>query len=237
LLAARLGDVRALAAHASGELTVQEEGSQLVACYLGARPGEQVADLCAGHGGKTTLLAEQVGASGRVVALELDERKLERIGEELRRLGLPDARVERCAVDLSVGTGGLGASFDRVLLDAPCTGLGTLHRRPELLTRLQQDDPERLAGLQLALARSASRLVRPGGVLVIAVCSISRAEGAELCARFLGEHPSFALEHEAPPESASLRADADGLVRIGPWLYPGSGSPDAYQMLRLRHRA
>jgi 16S rRNA (cytosine967-C5)-methyltransferase len=79
------------------ELTVQEEGSQLVACYLGARPGEQVADLCAGHGGKTTLLAEQVGALGKVTAVDLDERKLERIAAELSRLGLPSARVEASA--------------------------------------------------------------------------------------------------------------------------------------------
>lgn len=231
ILARRAGSPRNLPGYAEGAFSVQEEGAQLIALALGAQPGERIADVCAGHGGKTTLLARQVGASGRVCALDKDERKLLQIPSELKRLGLPAENVELHPVDLSVGLGGLAADFDRVLVDAPCTGLGTVHRRPELLLRLTPADPERLAALQLSILERASGLVRPGGVLGYAVCSPTRAEGSEVVARFNQHHPGFRPITSAPP----LQADAHGVFQIGPWLAsaassPTSGGPDAYQL-------
>jgi 16S rRNA (cytosine967-C5)-methyltransferase len=235
ILLRRAGDPRRLPGFAEGRFTVQEEGAQLVALALGAQPGERVADLCAGHGGKTALLAEAVGATGRVLAVDLDERKLDKLEHERARLGLDGARVERKSLDLSVGVGGLGADFDRVLVDAPCTGLGTLRRRPELLLRVGAHDPQRMAELQLAIARNAARLVRPGGLLVIAVCSFTRAEGPELLARLEVAEPSLCRSFEPPAGFESLSADADGVCRLGPWLgHTERGSPDAYQLLALR---
>ena len=238
ILLRRAGDPRKLPGFAEGRFVVQEEGAQLVALALGALPGERVADLCAGHGGKTMLLAEAVGAAGHVLAVDLDERKLDKLQHELTRLAqvhARDAHVERRSLDLSVGVGGLSAEFDRVLVDAPCTGLGTLRRRPELLLRVAPHDPQRMAELQLAIARNAARLVRPGGLLLIAVCSFTRAEGPELAARLEAAEPSLRRTWQPPAELSFLAADTDGVCRLGPWLGRAErGSPDAYQLLAFR---
>jgi 16S rRNA (cytosine967-C5)-methyltransferase len=227
----RAGAPRALAGYAEGEFSVQEEGSQLVGLALGVQAGDRVADVCAGHGGKSTLFARLTGEPGRVLAIDRDERKLERIAPELQRLKLPTKRVETMALDLTVGAGGLGADFDRVLVDAPCTGLGTVHRRPELLLRLSEQDPARLAQLQLGILQRASGLVRVGGVVAYAVCSPSTAEGAGVADAFEREAPAFERIRE-PLAGAFVAPDADGIVRIGPWLVPEGtvACPDAYQI-------
>jgi 16S rRNA (cytosine967-C5)-methyltransferase len=249
LLVWRAGDLRKLAAFASGDLTVQEEGSQWIARYVGAQPGERIADLCAGHGGKTTYFAERVGDRGAVLAVDLDDRKLELIEPELKRLGIAGARVETRAIDLSRGTGGLGATFDRVLLDAACTGLGTLHRRPDLLLRVAPDDPVRLGALQLSMLHNAAKLVREGGLLVYSVCSPTNAEARDVAARFAESTSEFVREHSAHASAETFSPDEDGVLRIGPWapdgVFPGQSSntatfaagrdsPDAYQLVRFR---
>lgn len=236
LLLARAGDPRALPGYAEGRFSVQDEGAQIVALCLGAVAGEVVADLCAGHGGKTTLLCEAVGATGEVLAVDLDERKLDRIPLELARLGLAADRVQRRAIDLTVGQGGLGARFDRVLVDAPCTGLGTIGRRPELLLRFGADDPSRLAELQFSIVRQALRLVRPGGVLVYAVCSPTLEEGPEVAARLEAAVPGLQRVRDASLAGLpSLQIDADGVLRLGPWLAgEGGDSPDVYQVVTWR---
>ncbi|HJL14016.1 MAG TPA: transcription antitermination factor NusB [Sandaracinaceae bacterium LLY-WYZ-13_1] len=211
------GDPRALPGFEEGRFAVQELGSQRIVALAEVAPGERVADLCAGHGTKTLAFAERVGPDGRVEAVDLYEEKLERLEEERARLRLPAARIGTRAVDLTVGTGGLeAASFDRVILDAPCTGLGTVHRRPELSLRLCPDDPARLAALQARLLETARSLVRPGGTLVYAICSPTRAEVAP------------ALAGPPPLEEG---ADEDGVVRLGPWL---GEELDAYQVVRWR---
>jgi 16S rRNA (cytosine967-C5)-methyltransferase len=231
----RAGSPRALAGYEAGAFSVQEEGAQLIALALGAQPGERIADVCAGHGGKTTLLARLVGANGRVSALDQDERKLNAIPKELARIGLDPRAVELHAVDLSVGTGGLGAELDRVLVDAPCTGLGTIHRRPELLLRLTPEDPARLGLLQRAILARAAGLVRPGGVLGYAVCSPTHAEGREVVADFQREHPGFSPLRQSACSSLG-ESDVDGVWRIGPWLIASGATtaPDAYQLALWR---
>ncbi len=237
ILARRVGSPRALPGYAEGLWTVQEEGAQLVALALGAAAGERIADVCAGHGGKTTLFSRLVGASGHVTAIDVDERKLARIAPELSRLGLPQDRVDTQPIDVSVGVGGLLASFDRVLVDAPCTGLGTVDRRPELLLRLGAEDAARLAALQLRILSKALGLLRPGGILGYAVCSPTRAEGEGVASRLQAQEPR--LERVMQPLVPELPApDPDGVLRIGPWLSrPGSFSrPDAYQLVLWRLR-
>ncbi|AKF05355.1 Ribosomal RNA small subunit methyltransferase B [Sandaracinus amylolyticus] len=232
LLVSGVGDPRALPGWDEGLFAVQDEGSQVVAALLDARAGESIADACAGRGGKTALLVSQVGASGSVTAIDLHERKLEQIDGELARLGLPrdHARIE--ARDLSVGVGGLERAFDRVLVDAPCTGLGTIHRRPELLLRLTPADPARMGALQLAIARNAAKMVKPGGVLAFAVCSPTRAEGPEVAARMEREIPGLTrlVDHV---EGVPLAPDDDGVWRIGPFGIASDEGPDAYQVVRF----
>jgi 16S rRNA (cytosine967-C5)-methyltransferase len=221
---------------AAGQFAVQEEGAQAVALSLGAQAGESVLDLCAGHGGKTALLAEAVGEAGSVVAVDVAEAKLERIPAELKRLGVGDRQVEYRAVDLTVGAGGLEPRFDRVLVDAPCSGLGTLRRRPELMLRVGPRDPARMAEIQLSILRRAVQLVRPGGVLLYAVCSPMPVEGPHVALQLESELPQLVRSWEAAADAlGGVRPDEDGVVRFGPWLSGSTvDSPDVYQVVRWR---
>ncbi|MET0386885.1 MAG: transcription antitermination factor NusB [Polyangiales bacterium] len=228
----RVGSPRALPGYTAGAFSVQEEGAQLIALALGARPGERIADVCAGHGGKTTLIARHVGPTGRVLALDKDERKLSAIPGELARIGLADVPIELHPVDLSVGVGGLAGDLDRVLVDAPCTGLGTAHRRPELLLRLSPEDPARLGKLQLAILTRAAGLVRVGGTLAYAVCSPTHEEGRDVADAFGAAHPGFQRVSDRLIEALPA-PDPDGVLRIGPWLAESAG-PDAYQLVVWR---
>ncbi len=177
----RRGDPKQLAGYADGRFAVQEEGAQAVALLLGARPGERVLDACAGRGQKSSLLAEQVGAAGEVFASDVHPSKLDALKSEFRRLQLPAPPV--AAVDWSAGVGDVPEGFDRVLVDAPCTGTGTLRHRPEIARRLTPEDPARLGALAESILRSASSRARPGARIVFAVCSVLTAEGEAVVER------------------------------------------------------
>ena len=231
LLCWGVGDPRKLPGYAEGQFAVQDEGAELVGRLLGAQPGERVLDACAGRGGKTVQLVEQVGEGGQVTAVDVHARKLEQLESELGRLGHGRDRVALETIDLSVGDGGLAPGFDRVLVDAPCTGLGTLRRRPEILLRLGPQDPRRMAQLQLRILNCAARLVRPGGVIAFAVCSGTPDEGRDLALAIEKRIPSLRRLTADVPE-VSVQCDGDGVFRIGPWLSREGGCPDVYQVVR-----
>lgn len=220
------GDPRQKPGYAEGTFTVQEEGAQVVGLALGARAGEKVLDACAGRGQKTTLLAERIGA-GTLVASDLYPEKLQALAEEVARLRLPP--LETRAVDWSVGQGGLAEDFDRVLVDAPCTGTGTLRRRPEILRRLGPADPARLALLSEAILRSAASRARPGGTVVFAVCSVLEQECEQVVARVsdLLEPAPF----DAPELPEALLAG-----KTAARLLPGLHGTDGYFMACFRRR-
>ncbi len=175
-----------------GRAWVQEEGSQLVALLVDAKRGERVLDACAGRGHKTAILSNAVGPEGYVVAADLHESKLDQLKRESAQAGWSVAEV--CPVDWSVGTASLDRNpFDAVLVDAPCTGTGTLRRRPEIASRRTEDSIPALVAMQFSILTNAARCVRPGGRLVYSVCSVLPEEGAEVVARFLASERSFAL--------------------------------------------
>jgi 16S rRNA (cytosine967-C5)-methyltransferase len=212
------GDPEKLAGYAEGAFVVQEPGAQLVALALGAKPGERVLDACAGRGQKTTLLLEAVAPNGEVWAADAHPKKLEALARECTRLGLPAART--AAVDWTLGIGDVPDGFDRVLVDAPCTGTGTLRRRPEIAARLTPEDPARLAELQTAILRSAATRARPGGRVVYAVCSVLEEEAEGVVAR-VGD-----LLAPAPFDAPALQAlvpAGEHTVRLTPRRHETDG--------------
>jgi 16S rRNA (cytosine967-C5)-methyltransferase len=180
IIARGAGKLSDLPGWAEGAWSSQEEGSQVVALSLGARAGETVLDACAGRGNKTGLLARAVGDGGAVDAADLHPAKLERLVTELERIGVrPRATY---AVDWTAGAGGASGPYDRILVDAPCSGTGTIRRRPELLLRRKAADLPALAELQRKILARAATLVRPGGRVVYAVCSVLREEAEDVIA-------------------------------------------------------
>ncbi|MFO0658783.1 MAG: transcription antitermination factor NusB [Polyangiaceae bacterium] len=159
------GDPRRWPGIEDGSLVIQEEGSQKVASFLNAQTNERVLDACAGRGHKSLSLADRVGPDGRVEVADVDGRKLDHLTAEAEQIGVKIRAVHE--VDLSVGLGSIPeAAFDRVLVDAPCSGLGTVRRRPEILLRRKVDQLAEITALQTAILNNAARAVRPGGELV-----------------------------------------------------------------------
>lgn len=225
------GDPRTWPGYTEGEFAVQDEGSVVIAEIVDAKKGERVLDACAGRGGKTMVLAEAVGPEGHVTAVDIYPEKLEKLDAECTRLGIDMSNVTTMGLDLSVGTGGLPATFDCVLVDAPCTGLGTVHRRPEILLRVTEQDIHRMSKVQSQIVERACTLVRPGGVLVYSVCSPTKAEGPAVVQRLLQKHPNMKLQKSRIAE-LGFEMDDDGALRLGPWSSDIQG-PDAYQVFVL----
>ena len=177
----------------SGAIEVQDEGSQILGLITGARRGEMVVDFCAGAGGKTLLLGAQMASTGRLYAFDVAEKRLANLKPRLARSGLSNVHPQLIANENDTRITRLAGKIDRVLVDAPCSGLGTLRRNPDLKFR---QSPETLATLnqqQRAILASASRLVRPGGRLVYATCSLLAEENQQIVQDFLASHPGFSL--------------------------------------------
>ncbi len=222
------GDPRALPGYQRGAFAAQEEGAQLIGLMLGTEPGDRVLDACAGRGGKTAQLVEAVGESGSVVATDLHEHRLEQIPAELSRLRLDRAKLETAVVDWTVGRGQVQGGFDRILVDAPCTGLGTLRRRPEILLRTGPKDPARMGDMQRRLLETVSPLVRRGGTLLYAVCSPLDEEGAEVASG--ADLSGFELQAGRASLLKSLCFESSGRMDVGPWIEGAGPWADAYQV-------
>ncbi len=200
-----------------GRLTIQDEASQLVVVLLDPQPGERILDLCAAPGVKTTAIAEQVGPSGSVTAVDRNERRLGLVGRSCRRLGLENVVPLHADIrDEGFAPGQLpGAPFDRVLLDAPCTGLGTLRRNPDARWRLDPDDPARLARTQATLLKNAAAAVSPGATLVYSTCTITPEENEDVVQSLLASDATLELAH-AQSEPLSAFSDERGFIRTWP---------------------
>jgi len=192
----------ALAEFREGLCQVQGEASQLVGFLAGPEPGMRVLDACAAPGGKTTHMAELMEDRGEVVACDISERGLGKLADNARRLDLHCIRAH--AGDAARDLPGEPEGFHRVLVDAPCSGLGTLRAHPEIRWRRTPEDLARLAALQAAILDQAASRVRPGGVLVYATCTLSRVENEGVVEGFVQSHPGFAVEDAAAhlPETA-----------------------------------
>lgn len=192
-------NVYATAPFADGWIELQDEGSQLIADVCAPPPGGVIVDACAGAGGKTLALGALLESRGRLLAIDVDRRKLEELSRRCRRAGLTNVQA-LCLEDSWTRDGGAGRlpawltarGADRVLVDAPCSGLGVLRRNPEARWRLRPGDLDELPATQLRLLTAAATLVRPHGRLIYATCTVLRRENEEVVARFLASHPHYA---------------------------------------------
>jgi len=176
----------------SGLVEIQDEGSQLVAALVGAEPGMRVADWCAGAGGKTLAVAMTMKNRGHIVACDVHERRLEAAVKRLRRAGVHNVEQHLIAAgDKWVKRQEM--KFDRVLVDAPCTGCGTWRRNPDARARLTETDLQQLVVKQAAILDAAARLTKPGGRLIYATCSLLPAENEDQVNAFIERHPDFTV--------------------------------------------
>ena len=176
-----------------GTIEVQDEGSQLLAQLVGARRGEMVADFCAGAGGKTLALGALMRNTGRLYAFDVSEKRLAKLKPRLARSGLSNVHPVVIAHEKDAKIKRLSAKLDRVLVDAPCSGLGTLRRNPDVKWRQTPEGVAELNVKQASILASASRMVKPGGRLVYATCSILDEENEDIVNAFLAEHADFTL--------------------------------------------
>ncbi|MCL6516419.1 16S rRNA (cytosine(967)-C(5))-methyltransferase RsmB [Alicyclobacillus sp.] len=233
----RGGDVEQWPEFREGLVTVQDEASMLIAPLLAPERCEAVLDLCAGLGTKTTQIAERLPAGGRVVACDIHAHKLRLLKDAAGRLGV-EQRVEVLLADARAlpERPDLRDRFDAVLLDAPCSGLGVLRRRPDIRWRREPKDVAALAGLQRELLNAAAALVRPGGVIVYATCTLTRAENDRVIASVLeGAKGTLQVEDVRPhlPPAVAERVAGEG---PGAWVTPDAFGTDGFFMARLRRQ-
>lgn len=220
------GDLAALPAIAEGRATPQDQASQAIVAVLDPQPGDRVLDIASAPGGKSTAAAERMGGAGLVVAADLHPGRVRTVRRAAARVGLAHT-VEPIVADGRHPAVRDGA-FDRVLLDAPCSGLGVLRRRPDARWRVQPDDVHNLAALQRLLLEAAATAVKPGGRLVYAVCTLSNEETVEVDAWARAQLPE--LEAEAPPP-APWRPHGRGAI-----LLPSDAHTDGMFVLSLTRR-
>ena len=176
-----------------GAVEVQDEGSQILGLLVEPRRSDMVVDFCAGAGGKTLQLGAAMGSHGRLYAYDVSDKRLANLTPRLRRSGLSNVHPQRIDGENDTKVKRLRGKVDRVLVDAPCTGLGTLRRNPDLKTRQTEAGLAELTAKQWAILEAAAALVKPGGRLVYGTCSLLEEENEAIVERFLAAHPDFAI--------------------------------------------
>jgi len=225
------GSLTGLPGFTAGSFFPMDEAGALPVAALDLRPGQRVLDACAGGGGKSALIAGAVGRTGEVVALDRSPRAIRRLTAAALRLGL--AMIRPTLYDARAAGQALGGQFSRVLLDAPCSGLGTIRRRPEIKWRRQPKDLAQAAALQAELLDGVERTVATGGLLVYSTCSLEPEETDAVIGTFLDRHPDFALEAPAPSLRLFSDAETGGILRA----WPHRHDTDGFFVARMRRTA
>ncbi|MGL4768280.1 MAG: RsmB/NOP family class I SAM-dependent RNA methyltransferase [Formosimonas sp.] len=212
----------------TGAVEVQDEGSQLLTLLLGAKRGEMVADFCAGAGGKTLAIGAMMKNTGRLYAMDVAGHRLAKLKPRLARSGLSNVQSITIESETDARVKRLYNKLDRVFIDAPCSGLGTLRRNPDLKWRHSVDSVARLATLQASILESAARLVKIGGTVVYATCSVLPDENQNVVQAFLAANPNFEVinvQEALAVQNVSLPDDAvrDGFLQLLPHLHHTDG--------------
>lgn len=221
-------DVHALPGFAAGKISVQDLGAQCVAFPLALAPHQRVLDACAAPGGKTALIAEREPALAKLVAVDIDPNRLTRVRENLSRGGL---QAEVLAADASQPAQWWdGEPFDRILLDAPCSGLGVIRRHPDIRLRKSPSDIDKLPALQLKLLNAAWGLLARGGRLVYVTCTVTRSENHDVLAAFLRDAPDAGVVPAEQWAGWPGFGDAD---EFGRQIFPGEAGADGFHYAAL----
>jgi 16S rRNA (cytosine967-C5)-methyltransferase len=190
------GSVENLPGFEEGYCQVQGESSQLIALLLSPRPGERILDACAGPGGKTTHAAELMKDQGEVIALDKSASAIEKLRENIARLQIRSAQLHVADATRELGSS-LRGPYDRILVDAPCSGLGTLRSHPEIKWQRNDDDIQRLRALQSKILQRVVAYLKPRGILVYSTCTLTREENQQVIDSFLARNPEFELQDAA----------------------------------------
>ena len=209
-----------------GLAQVQDESSMLVAHVLAPEPGMTVIDVCAAPGGKTTHIAQRMENCGRILAFDIYEEKIRRIERNAQRLGISIIEAQMCDAR-EIGAAYAGQA-DRVLVDAPCSGLGVLRRKPDARWKKSPEDVKTLPPLQRAILASAAEAVKKGGVLVYSTCTMEECENTAIVADFLRTHTDFVLEETGG--FLPVQKTTERMVQI----MPETDGPDGFFIARMR---
>lgn len=208
----------------SGKIEVQDEGSQLLGYLLAPKRGEMVVDFCAGAGGKSLLLGALMNSKGRLYAFDISEKRLSNLKPRFKRSGLSNLHAQRIANENDIKVKRLTGKIDRVLVDAPCSGLGTLRRNPDLKWRQSPQSIDELKTKQAAILSAAAGLLKPGGRLVYATCSFLPEENQQVVQGFLNTHPQFSLLNCAELlAQQKIPLDTGEFLQLSPQLHQTDG--------------
>ena len=208
----------------AGAIEVQDEGSQLLSLLVAPRRSDLVVDFCAGAGGKSLMLGALMRSQGRIYAFDVSTTRLARLGPRLKRSGLSNLHAAPIRDENDTRIKRLAGKIDRVLVDAPCSGLGTLRRNPDLKWRQSPQSVEELKVKQGAILRSAAKLLKPGGRLVYATCSLLAEENEDIVGAFLDAHPEFRqLDCARLLREAGVPLDTGLFLRLFPHLHGTDG--------------
>lgn len=225
--AVRLAGKPALQKHPlflDGSFEVQDEGSQLLGLLVQPKRGELVIDFCAGAGGKTLQLGAMMRSTGRLYAFDVSEKRLAKLKPRMARAGLSNVHPVLIAHENDAKVKRMAGKADRVLVDAPCTGLGTLRRNPDLKWRQSPAAVDEMVAKQGAILEAASRLVRPGGRLVYATCSLLAEENDAIVDAFLAAHPQFRpVSAQDVLEKQGVKLETGERLRLLPHVHDTDG--------------
>ncbi len=226
-------DISRTQAFTQGKMTVQDEGSMLVTKILDPKPGERILDVCAAPGGKTTHIGQMMKNQGHILAWDIHPHKIDLILDNAKRLGITN--IEAKSADALLPAKEAVNRFNRVLVDAPCSGTGIIRRKPDIKWQRKQDDFGNLIEIQRKILYNASRYVIPGGVLVYSTCSVDERENASVALAFLKENPEYdaePLELYLPDPLKGKDGCRQGMLS----LYPHIDHTDGFFIARFRRR-
>ena len=222
-----------------GLFQIQDEAAQIVTDFLAPLPNEKILDACAGLGGKTGHIAQLMENKGTIIASDVDPKKLESLELESKRLGIDIIHTKPLNL-LKTSIKDFNFYFDRVLIDAPCTGLGVLRRNPDTKWDRSKNDIARLSGQQKKMLNSAANLVKPGGLLVYAVCSCEKEENEDVIHHFLNKRKDFSIDKDFKSNNydSLITSLIDSLITREGFLktYPDANNMDGFFAARLKRK-